>query len=412
MKGLKSIFGAIAIAAMLSVSFGANAQENANRDENGKIVRGAYETNGFWSNWFIDAGAGINSYWEPGALGNLGIAVEASVGKWFTPCVGARLGYKGLNDKKVVDIPHYAEENEGHDKWTFHSIHADLLWNISNTLSGYKETRFWDFIPYATAAALDHVYAVDNMDKKLNNWEYGLGVGLLNDFRLGKHVDLFLEAQVLAVRRQALSATPEKRFALLPTADLGIMINLGKSNWDRHSSITPVVIPVPFTTDQYNALKKRCEELEAENAALKDKIAELEAENAKYKGLKDGQTYLYKDGEFIEVNTESKVSTPGIVYFDIDKSTLTEREKAHLEYYAGSALDKDSKVILVGSADKQTGTAAYNQKLTERRVDTVKKLLVSKYGLSEDNIEVKAEGSSNNLFDTPAKNRCVSITLK
>ena len=38
MKGLKSIFGAIAIAAMLSVSFGANAQENANRDENGKIV--------------------------------------------------------------------------------------------------------------------------------------------------------------------------------------------------------------------------------------------------------------------------------------------------------------------------------------------------------------------------------------
>lgn len=409
MKGLKSILGAIAVAAMLSVSFSANAQENANRDENGKIVRGAYETNGFWSNWFIGLGGGINTYWEKGQSGlNIGIAGEGFVGKWFTPCVGARIGYKGVTDRKPIAIPYNAHEK---NQWFIHSVNADVLWNISNTIGGYKETRFWEFVPYFTSVFYDHVYK-DASDNKTNNLEFGLGVGLLNDLRLGKHVDLYLQVQAVAARAAALTKKPEMILSLIPSATLGLIFNLGKSNWDRHSSITPVVIPVPFTTDQYNALKQRCEELEAENAALKDRIAELEAENAKYKGLKDGQTYIYKDGEFVEVNCEGKAAGPGIVYFDIDKYTLSAREKAHLEYYAGDALNADSKVVLVGSADSQTGTAAYNQKLTERRVETVKNLLVDKYGLNADNIELKAEGATNNLFDTPAKNRCVTITLK
>ena len=410
MKGFKTILGAIAAVAMLSLSFGASAQENANRDENGKIVRGAYETNGFWSNWFIGLGGGINTYWEKGQEGlNIGIAGEGFVGKWFTPCVGARLGYKGVTNRKPIPVPDNTNEK---NMWFQHSVNADFLWNISNTIGGYKETRFWEFVPYFTSVFYDHVYDRGE-DGKYNNLEFGLGIGLLNDLRLSKHVDLYLQVQCVMGRSAALNNAPEMFLSLLPSATLGLMFNLGKSNWDRHTSITPVVIPVPFTTEQYNALKKRCEELEAENQALKDRIAELEAENAKMKNLKDGHTYIYKDGEFIEVECgEGKGVGPGIIYFDIDKYTLSTREKAHLEYYAGAALDKNSKVTLVGSADKQTGTAAYNQKLTERRAETVKKLLIDKYGLSEDNIEIKAEGASNNLFDTPAKNRCVTITVK
>ena len=39
MKGIKAIFGALAVAGLLSFSFSANAQENGNRDENGKAVK-------------------------------------------------------------------------------------------------------------------------------------------------------------------------------------------------------------------------------------------------------------------------------------------------------------------------------------------------------------------------------------
>ena len=43
MKGIK-FFGVLAAASLL-FSVSAFAQEDANRDENGKVVRGAYETN-------------------------------------------------------------------------------------------------------------------------------------------------------------------------------------------------------------------------------------------------------------------------------------------------------------------------------------------------------------------------------
>ena len=38
----------------------AMAQENGNRDENGKIVRGPYLTNKFGDNWFIGVAGGVN----------------------------------------------------------------------------------------------------------------------------------------------------------------------------------------------------------------------------------------------------------------------------------------------------------------------------------------------------------------
>ena len=61
MKRLNFILGAAALVAVsLTASPAVNAQENGNRDENGKIVRGPYETNQFGDNWFIGVGGGIN----------------------------------------------------------------------------------------------------------------------------------------------------------------------------------------------------------------------------------------------------------------------------------------------------------------------------------------------------------------
>ena len=60
MKGIKMIFGVLAAASLL-FSTSAFAQENANRDENGKVVRGAYETNKAFDNTFIGLGIGWNA---------------------------------------------------------------------------------------------------------------------------------------------------------------------------------------------------------------------------------------------------------------------------------------------------------------------------------------------------------------
>ncbi len=371
MKSLKTIFGAIAIATLLGVSFSASAQENNNRDENGNIVRGAYETNRFGDNWFINLGGGVNTVYNDKEIGNFKPAVKVELGKWFTPSVGARVGWQGIKD----EIKDYPNNVNG-----FHFFHGDLLWNLSNALSGYKETRFWDFIPFVGAGAL---LTTDKNDNK--NWEYATSAGLINNFRLGGHVDLNLEIGALLGRESAY--TGKLRYIGFPYATLGLGFNLGKSNWDRHSTITPVVVPVPFTVDQYNALKNRVAELEKENAALRNRIAELEARKPE------------------TVYVDNTVPSSATIYFDLGSSKISAREQAHLEYYA-STLPKDAKVTVIGSADSGTGTPKINSKLSADRAKAVKDLLVSKLGLSENNINVE---TALDVFDTPAKSRVVIV---
>ena len=400
MKGIK-FFGVLAAASLL-FSVSAFAQEDANRDENGKVVRGAYETNRAFDNIFINVGGGVNSVIEKGyGMGKMGIAADLNLGKWFTPAVGIRGGWHGVfNTAKSGAI----------QKAAFNYFHGDFLWNISNSIDGYKETRFWNFIPYATTGVL--TVGKNNGGFTLKgDQEFAAGVGLLNMLRLSDRVGLSLDFQLLCARAEAYKANGFiKRYIGFPSATLGLAFNLGKTNFDRHTSITPVVVPVPFTEAQYNALKARVAALEKENAELKNKIAALENELAPFKNLVDGQTYLFQNGRFTAV--EAKVVSPATVYFDLGSAKLSEREKAHLEYFAKNVVDNETELLLTGSADKQTGTARGNQKLSEQRVETVKNLLVNKFGANASNIETVANGDTKNIFDTPAKNRCVVIEVK
>ena len=387
--------------ALLGFSFSVNAQENGNRDENGKVVRGAYETNPGSANWFIGLGAGVNSVYNNKDFGKFGLATDVNFGKWFTPSVGARLGWRGWSNEAKNGGAYYDGQFDN-----FHLIHADLLWNLSNALSGYKETRFWDIIPYATFGDL---YTRAKDVPGMHGWEFAAGLGILNDFRLGKHVDLFVDISAVQSREAAFYKEAEDRYITFPSVTAGLIFNLGKSNFDRHSSITPVVVPVPFTTEQYNALKDKVAALEKENAELKDKIAALEEEVAPLRQLTDGQTYLYENGKFTAVDV--KPGSPITLYFDCGSAKLSEREKAHFEYFANTVVDENSKLAVNGYADKQTGSAKRNQQLSEQRVKTVVDLLL-KAGAKEENIESAAHGATVQLFDGAAKNRVVTVELQ
>jgi outer membrane protein OmpA-like peptidoglycan-associated protein len=397
MKSIK-LFSILAAASLL-FSFNAFAQEDANRDADGNVVRGPYVTNAAFDNTFIGVGAGVNSVLEKTyGLGKAGLATDLYLGKWFTPAIGIRAGWHGLkNTSKSGDF----------DKAAFNFVHGDLLWNLTNSLGGYKESRVWNFIPYASAGIL----LVKHHGIKINDQEIGAGVGLLNSFRLSERVGLNLDLGLIAGRAEAYQMEGFiKRYVGFPTATLGLQFNLGRTGFDRLSSVMPVIVPLPFTEAQYNALKDKVAALERENAQLKNKIADLENQLAPFKNLVDGQTYLFENGRFTAV--EAKVASPATVYFDLGSAKLSEREKAHLEYFASNVVDGNTALLLTGSADKQTGTARGNQKLSEQRVETVKNLLVNKFGANASNIETVANGDTKNVFDTPAKNRCVVIEVK
>lgn len=393
MKATKIVLGVLALSGLFS--FSAFAQENGNRDENGKVVRGAYETNRFGDNWFVSVGAGMNTSYEGAKVHDFhffgGLALDANVGKWLTPSTGARFGWRGINNSYDYTTSLTPDMN-GHARLSQNLLHADLLWNISNAFSGYKETRTWNLVPYASAGLL--MTKNDYADNKMQ-YAFADGLGLLNNFRLSDHVGLYLDlaGYVVKARETRFENAPRRSVAFLPSATLGLTFNLGRTNWDRHSSITPVVVPVPFTTDQYNALKDRVAALEKENADLKDQI------NA----LKNQQP----DTVYVDGNVESGAT----VYFTIGQTTISDREKAHVDYYVDNVLkNTDKNIVITGSADKGTGSAKRNQYLSEQRAKAVKDYLV-KAGVDESRISTKAVGDTDNRFNGAANNRVAVIEL-
>ena len=404
MKGINMILGALATASLL-FSMTAYAQ-----DEN-QVVRGAYETNKAFDNTWIGIGAGVNAnivhVTKPKKWGNMGLALDINYGKWWTPFVGARVGLHGMwnNTAEAFDLQGIKKDAS----YGFHYLHADVLWNLSNTIWGYKEDRFWEVSPYISMGMLD-VCNKRNVFSKGNkhNLEYAAGIGFLNVLKVTERVNVTLDLQALVAKSHAYT-TANGRFIIFPSATVGLAFNLNKIGFDRHEAIAPVPVPVPFTTEQYNGLADKVAALEKENAALRDKAASLENQLAPYRKLVNGQTYLYENGTFTAV--EVKAGTPVTLYFDCGSAKLSEREKAHLEYFTANAVNADTKLSVNGYADKQTGSARRNQQLSEQRVKAVVDLL-KKAGASEANIETAAHGASVQLFDGAAKNRVVTIEVK
>lgn len=406
MKKIKFILAAM-IAAI--VSFGAFAQEDGNRDANGYVVRGPYLTNGAGSNVFVGIGGGFNTSLgkEIKPLGEFTIpnnwGAEIFVGKWFTPTVGARFGYKGVMDNFAYDgnsvvVTLRNKPYASGEQVRYGYVHTDLLWNVSNAISGYKETRFWDFVPYVGAGYL----GINNggTDNK-----FGVSAGLYNKLRLGKVVNLFVDVNIIASENPLVIKSVEtgkrvidrntpllQRPLYLPTATVGVTFNLGKrKNFDRYTSVAPIK-EVEYLTGRVSNLEKENSELNKENTELKNRLTE--AEN--------------KKPEKIIVKEETRVLVGStVITFEIGSAELVPTEQQKVELFAKSFSSKDTFVKVVGSADSKTGGERINDSLSQKRADIVKKILVDN-GVAEEKIIVS---TTLDATDKPETSRSAIITL-
>ena len=378
MKRLIFIFGALALAAVaMTASPDLNAQENGNRDSNGKVVRGPYETNRFGDNWFIGAGGGINILLNEGYDVRISPSIDANFGKWFTPSVGMRVGYQGFQTA--------AWAGDDLQKYGYMYIHGDFLWNISNALSGYKETRFWNFVPYVHTGYF-RSYGLDGMDFYDN--EIAAGAGLLHNLRLADRLDLIVDMRATVVNGRIIKSSG---IALLPSVTMGLAVDLGWPNFIRSASVIGAVEAANVA--QIEALEAAAIALELANATLEQQNQDLSKKNSKL----NAQVNSLMNQPKPESETAFFESmTPAPVYFDIGKAVLSDREMQHLDFLAKNLVekaDKDTKIYLtvMGSADSNTGSAKRNQYLSEARAKYIYDVLTDKYGVSPDRLIVKSE---------------------
>ena len=415
MKRLNLFLGAAAlIAVSLTASPAVMAQENGNRDENGKVVRGPYETNRFGDNWFIGAGGGINIFWNEGLdSDNMKIApsIDFNFGKWFTPAIGMRVGYQGINSQvwsetpTILGMTRDADKQMYLEKFGYMYVHGDFLWNMSDALGGYKQTRFWNLVPYLHAGYF-RTYGLDNVNFSDN--EIAAGAGLLHNLRLVERLDLIIDMRATVVNGRARGASG---VAVLPTVTMGLAVDLGWPAFVRTSTVLGEFEAV--TVDQIAALEAAALALEIANESLQSENAQLNAANGKLnKEVKNLKS---------KVNNPSFSATeffdemgPAVVYFNIGKTVLDAKEMKHMDFIAKNILtkvDQDTKIhiTVAGTADSTTGTLKRNQYLSKARGEYVMNLLTQKYGISKDRIVLHPEVISKP--SDPSLSRTVTITF-
>jgi outer membrane protein OmpA-like peptidoglycan-associated protein len=122
------------------------------------------------------------------------------------------------------------------------------------------------------------------------------------------------------------------------------------------------------------------------------------------------------DIDVINTGNELIVRMPNGLLFDVDSSAIYPQIRADLNVLAGNLLRYPNSTVFVTGHTDNTGTAAHNQQLSERRAQSVARVLMDG-GVAPSRIIATGRGedqpiASNLTPEGRALNRRVDITIR
>lgn len=410
----------LAVAAS-AMTLTANAQEVAT-SQNKPGMYTTFARDKASDHWFIDVqgGIGVSLFGynrDQKSFGDrLNITPTLAIGKWHEPYFGTRVQFmawemKGFNNRYVKpgDLKSELESIENKSNYVFG--HFDFMFDLCNYFGVYRPNKVFHVIPFVGVgagykfAAKYYGEKVDFNEETVANfakdgWENpedvvkshearftpAINAGLMLKFKLSKVIDINLEAQTVVSRAEFFGTKARQRKADITSyATAGLTFNLGKSDWEG-------IVPM-----DYNLIKD-----------LNSTLSALRAENEE---LSKRPASCPECPEVVETEV-SKTVVSNVVYFKINSAKIRKNQEINIFNTAQYAKDNNQKITIVGYADKNTGTAAYNMKLSERRAKAVAKMLTDKFGVSPENINIEWKGSDEQVYAENAWNRIVIMNAE
>lgn len=343
-----------------------------------------YLTAKFSQNWFIDVAGSLNAWqgsnrdalidfntmYFKNSQDKLMFGGSVRVGKWVSPALGLRLAVDMNNATNMFG------------DFVFEAAHADIMLNLCDWLGGYKEDRIYSLVPYVGFGIGAH--GNDFFQIKGLNKEYSSFFGLMNNFRLGDHFALHLDAQAAAPKWMIEAANAPYDSRLLHF-DFAGMLGLTWYPTGRGYDICAPCPDVDCPEVNCNAQENRIKELEA-------RIAELQAGQ--------GNNVQAPCDTIVKFVEGANAEYPFSIFFNKDSYQIRDaRDLINLAELAKVAKDKGYKINLRGTCDSATATKEYNQKLAENRCKKVKDELV-KLGMPEKDIIMNPVGGVKELNPT------------
>lgn len=335
-------------------------------------------------NWFMSLAGGTNMYFGSGSKDAtfkdaLGWEGQLAVGRWNSPKWGARLAINVGQHEHYNVLSTYTTDSFVHP-------HLDLLWNVTGV------NRTYNFIPYI---GVGYIYGLDKDFKKINpgavfkgqNQSLTWNLGIINDVQLSKNFSIFLDLSATTLQStygRNYTAQPQGDYEwdIIAQALLGVKFGLGGKQDFTNAELM-----------DYNLIND-----------LNGRINDLRQENEN----------LSKRPEFCPecpvVEKEQTITTnvyvPSAVFFKINSAVIDKPQQINIyntaEYLK---MHPDAKVQIVAYADRQTGNADLNMKLSERRAKAVADVLLDKYDIPSNRITIDWKGDTEQPFNENDWNR-------
>jgi len=348
------------------------------------------------NNWFMQIGAGIDVPFVEGTNvkghreRDITVNYNIGFGKWFSPYMGWRLVFNG-------GPLHW--EDQGMHKAKYVGANVDFMWDMFNSLGGVNSGRVFSIVPFI---GLGGTYVWDqkpagtiighNGTPKNSTWTLPVSGGLQLRFRLCKYADFFAEARASMYGDNFNNNAYGRPIDINVTANAGFTITFGGRDYQSYN-------PCDYL-GYINNLNGQVNDLRGALATTAAALAAAEAQ--------------LPCPEVIETATTVVEAAPlmATVRFSLNSSKISDTEMVNVFNIAEwMKANPEQNVAIVGYADRDTGTSAYNMSLSKRRAQVVYDTLVNKYGINPDRLAMQAEGSDVQPYDINNWNRIVIFNV-
>ena len=367
-------------------------------------------------NWFVSIAGGTTAFLGTplgceDLFGRLKPSYSLAIGKWFTPWVGARINYSGLQFKDgTLAVQEY------------HHLHADLLWNVLGGSYSRQEQVRWHLAPFAGIGLLHHATNGHN--------PFAVSYGIQGQYRISKRVSALVELSGATTFQDFDGYGKENRFGdHMLSLTAGFSFHIGRVGWKRAIDPSPYIRRDQWLVERVNALSEENRLYAGQHDRARRTLAE-QKKILEIEGLLDKYSHLFDDDDAFDGNRYPKnnysglnslqarlknlkwagkspldgkgtqsadtiplcagqdtlcmqylarmqngkecIGSPVYFFFQLNTARLTDTSQTlNLDELARVAKKYGLSVSVIGAADSMTGTASVNNVLSASRADYI-----------------------------------------
>ena len=335
----------------------------------------------------INGGAQVkttNEAWMKNLNSNAGLRI----GRWFTPVFGlAAESNVYFNDH----CSHFMPQSKTIARYMNTSLIATV--NFSNWFAGYKgEPRTFEFVP-VFGFGWGHTFGTEDNFNVLTS-----KAGIDFTFNLGskKAWQIYVE--------------PSMNWALNGYGYEGVAYDINKSAFQLNAGI---VYKFKNSNGSHNftiAQLRDQSEIDGLNSQinnlrndLNNKDSQLSAKDKQIKDLQNALDECNKKPKYVKPATATNLQPT--VLFQQGKSNVEKSQMPNIELIAQYMKNHPEANIEIKGYASPEGPKELNQKVSEKRAEAVKKVLVKKYKIAAGRLTTKGMGATDKLFKQVEFNR-------